>query len=307
MRAYVFPGQGSQYAGMGRQLANTCAVARQTFHEADEALGFPLSRLCFEGPEETLKLTENTQPALLAVSIAVFRVLREQGKIPDLVAGHSLGEYSALVAAGSLDFCDALRLVRRRGQLMQEAVPVGDGAMVAIMGLDLEAVALICRRAAQNQVVAPANQNSPVQIAVAGHKEAVERVMDLAREAGARRVVPLSVSAPFHCPLMGPAQEAMEPLLREARFEDLQYPLVNNVDARRVTTAGEARDGLIRQIAAMVRWSEAVHKMAKAGADTFVEVGPGRVLTGLIRKTLSGVRTSSVEKPEQVKVYVETG
>lgn len=304
MRAFIFPGQGSQYAGMGRELSESSPVARAVFDEADEVLGFRLSRLCFEGPQEELTLTENAQPALLAASVAVFRVLREEGVGADLVAGHSLGEYSALVAAESLILADALRLVRERGRLMQEAVPVGTGAMAAVIGLPLEEVEKICREAAEDEIVAPANQNSPEQIAISGHARAVERAGRMAAERGAKRVIPLPVSAPFHCALMLPAQQKMAPLLNEADFRALQVPLVNNVDAELVRSGIDAREGLIRQISSMVRWTGDLKRLYGEGARDFVEVGPGRVLTGLVRRTLSDVRVKSVEKPEQVDQYV---
>lgn len=304
MRAFVFPGQGSQYPGMGSQLARVYPEARETFQEADDALNVSLSTLCFEGPKEVLVLTQNTQPALLTVSIAVFRVLQSKGVIPDFVAGHSLGEYSALVAAGSLEFTQALRLVRRRGELMQRAVPVGVGAMAAIVGLDLEAIIQVCREATGTGIVVPANHNSPVQIAVAGHKEAVEKASKLALERGARRAVELPVSAPFHCELMRPAEDGMRPLLSAAPFRDLGIPLVNNVDAAVVRDGEQARDGLIRQITAMVRWTESVQLMAASGVLEFVEVGAGKVLSGLVRRIARGVTTASIETPEQVEAYV---
>ncbi|GAB4237321.1 MAG: ACP S-malonyltransferase [Acidobacteriota bacterium] len=304
VRAFLFPGQGSQYAGMGKLLAERFPEAAAVFREADEVLDFPLSRLCFEGPEEELRLTENTQPAILAVSVAVYRVLESRGREPDLVAGHSLGEYSALVAAGSLRFSDALRLVRRRGRFMQEAVPVGVGGMVAVIGLDLPAVVGLCEAAAEGEVVTPANQNAPDQIVVAGHAGALERFSKLAKEAGARRVVPLPVSAPFHCPLMKPAQDKMRPLLEQTAFDDLRFPLVNNYDARRVISGEEAREGLIHQIASMVRWTESLQLMWDLGVREFVEVGPGRVLSGLVKRTLKEAEVRAVETPEQVEDYV---
>lgn len=307
MRAFLFPGQGSQYAGMGKRLAERFPEAAAVFREADDVLGFPLSRLCFEGPEEELRLTENTQPAILTVSVAVYRVLEGLGVVPDIVAGHSLGEYSALVAAGSLEFADALRLVRRRGRFMQEAVPVGVGGMVAVIGLDLPTVVRLCDAAAEEEVITPANQNAPDQIVVAGHCAALERFSKLAKEAGARRVVPLPVSAPFHCPLMKPAQDRMRPLLEETAFDDLRFPLVNNYDARRVFSGEEAREGLIHQIASMVRWTESLQLMWDLGAREFVEVGPGRVLSGLVKRTLSEAETRAVETPEQVEDYVSVG
>ncbi len=306
MKAFVFPGQGSQFAGMGKELASDRPEARAVFDEADEVLGFPLSRLCFEGPEDQLVLTENTQPALLAVSTAVYRVLEAEGVLPDVVAGHSLGEYSALVAAGSLTLADALRLVRERGRCMQEAVPVGVGAMAAVIGLDLSAVEKVCAEAAQGQVVSPANQNAPEQVAIAGHAEAVARASELATERGAKRVIPLPVSAPFHSRLMKPAEDRMRPLLGQVEFRDLRVPMVNNFDARRITRGDDAREGLVRQIASMVRWTESIQCMADYGAEEYVEVGPGRVLIGLIRRIVKEARLVALEKPAQVEDYVRS-
>ena len=305
MKAFVFPGQGSQYPGMGKELSQEYPRAAEVFLEADEALGFPLSKLCFEGPKDELTLTQNTQPALLSVSVAVFRVLTDLGASPDFVAGHSLGEYSALVAAGALSFTDALLLVRKRGQFMQEAVPVGTGAMAAIIGLDIAAVNAVCRDAAQEQVVSPANENAADQVAIAGHAAAVKRACELALSRGARRAIALPVSAPFHCSLMEPAQRRMIPLLEAVEFEDLRFPMVNNVDAKVVTSGDEARDGLIRQIPSTVRWRESILRLSEEGVGSFVEVGAGRVLTGLIRRVAGAARCASIEKPEQVKSYVQ--
>ena len=295
--AFVFPGQGSQKVGMGRALAEAFPESRQTLAAADEALGFPLSRLCFEGPESDLQLTANTQPAILAVSVAAFRALASRGIRPDRVAGHSLGEYSALVAAGALAFEDAVVAVRRRGEYMQEAVPVGEGAMAAILALDLAAVEEACRRAAQGRVVAPANINSPGQVVIAGHADAVKRAMEACQAAGARRAVLLPVSAPFHCALMEPAQERMAADLSRIPFRDPAIPLINNVDARMVRAAAECREGLVRQVSAPVRWQQSVEAMVKDGVTAFVEVGPGTVLTGLIKKISKGTEVLNAEDP----------
>lgn len=269
---------------MGRDLSERFEVARRTFAEADEALGFALSRLCFDGPAEELQLTANTQPAILACSVAAHRVVTEAGIRPAYVAGHSLGEYSALVAAGSLGFAEALRLVRHRGQYMQEAVPVGTGAMAALVGLTREQVEAICREAAGDEVVAPANLNTPSQIVVAGHRGAVERVREQALAAGAKRAVLLPVSAPFHCSLMRPAQQRLAPELEAAPFADLGVPLVNNVRAEEVRSGAAARQGLREQIPAPVLWEQSVRRLLAAGVEQFVEIGPGRVLTGMMRQ-----------------------
>jgi len=268
---------------MGRDLAESYTAARAAFDEADRALGFPLSGLCFNGPEEDLQLTANTQPAILTASVAAFCALSEKGFKPDFVAGHSLGEYSALVAAGALRLGDAARLVRRRGELMQVAVPVGVGAMAAILGIDAERVAEACEAASKGQVCAPANFNSPEQTVIAGHKEAVERAVEECKARGARRALMLKVSAPFHSALMRPAQEKMIEPLNVTPFNDLSYPIVNNVDAAVVTGGSQSRDALIRQISAPVRWTESVMKMFKEGVETFVEIGPGKVLIGLVK------------------------
>ncbi len=281
----MFPGQGSQYVGMGRELASLYPVARQTFEEADCALGCKLSDICFDGPEEQLRLTEITHPAILTVSVAAFRVMREKGLQPDVVAGHSLGEYSAHVAAGTLVFEDAVRAVRNRGRYMQEAVPVGMGAMAAILGLPLADVEQVCAQAAHaKEVVQAANINSPEQVVISGSKAAVERAAELARQRGAKRVVLLPVSAPFHCALMQPAQDRLAADLHVLKFHAMQYPLVSNVDAGLVTDPGQARDALIRQVTGSVRWLDSMRLLVQHGVQTFVEVGPGKVLCGLMRQ-----------------------
>ncbi len=299
--AFLFPGQGSQRAGMGRRLFEVFPESRQVFEEADRTLGSALSRLCFEGPEAELQLTENTQPAILATSVAALRALAARGLRPGWVAGHSLGEYTAMVAAGVLSLADALRAVRERGRFMQEAVPPGLGAMCAVVGLGRAAVEQACREAAGNEVVSPANLTSPDQIVIAGHGSAVERAAERCKAAGARKVVPLPVSAPFHCALMKPAQQRLEPVLSAIAFRDPGLPLVSNVDARLAATAAECRDGLVRQVASPVRWQESVELLGRLGVTTFVEVGPGSVLSGLVKRILKGVRTLSVDAPESLE------
>lgn len=284
--AFLFPGQGAQSVGMGRDLAQNFPVARRIFEEADDVLGFSISALCFSGPEEQLRLTEFTQPAIFTVSIAAQRVLAEQGIVPQYAAGHSLGEYSANVASRVLSFADALRIVRRRGQLMQQAVPDGTGAMAAILGMSPEAVAELCRDAAAetNAAVVAANINSPEQTVVSGAKAAVERASALAKDRGAKRAVMLQVSAPFHCPLMQPAENALAPLLEAVPFTDAAFPIVVNVDAAPLSSGAELRQALIRQVTGTVRWAESMQWMLSAGVTNFIEVGPGRVLSGLLRQ-----------------------
>lgn len=283
MLALTFPGQGSQFAGMGKSLADAYPAAAAVFAAADEALGSPLSKLCFEGPEEQLKLTENTQPALLTVSVAAWRVLFELGYRPDFVAGHSLGEYSALVAAESLAFADAVRLVRKRGQYMQAAVPAGVGAMAALLKMPGDALDRVLAEAAQGEVVSAANLNSPDQVVIAGHAGAVNRAVELAKAAGAKRAVLLPVSAPFHCVLMQPAQEKLKADLDATTFRDLAVPLINNWQAREIRTGAEAREGLYQQVPNPVRWTETVRLLAALGVTSAIEAGAGGVLTGLVK------------------------
>ncbi len=282
--AFLFPGQGSQAVGMGKELAEKYPAARETFDEADEALGYKLSQLCFEGPEEKLRLTEITQPAILTASVAAWRVLREKGVNPSFVAGHSLGEYSANVAAGTLSFSDAVRTVRNRGKYMQEAVPVGVGAMAAILGMDLEKVAAVCRDAAEGEVCEAANINSAEQIVISGHGAAVERATKLASERGAKRAIILPVSAPFHCSLMRPAQDKLAADLESLGFQKPAVPIVCNVDAAAIDDGGRARDALVRQVTGAVKWEQSVRLLIAKGVQVFVEVGPGKVLCGLMRQ-----------------------
>lgn len=303
--AFLFPGQGAQYSGMGRELVEKYGAARRAFAIADRALAgqgngaaVSISNLCFQGTPEELKLTENTQPALLTCSVAIFRVLEEKGVVPDYVAGHSLGEYSALVAAESLTLEDAVVAVRKRGKYMQEAVPVGAGAMAALLGLSLAAVEEICADAsseAGGEVVSPANINSPEQVVIAGTDAAVRQAVDLAKKRGAKRAVLLQVSAPFHCALMKPAQDRLADDLMALNFSDPRFPLVNNLNAAEVRTGEQARAGLIGQVAAPVKWAEAIRRLLGLGVDTFVEVGPGRVLCGLLRQMDKKVSAMNVE------------
>lgn len=283
--AFLFPGQGSQAVGMGKELAAMYPVAQQTFEEADAALGYKLSQVCWEGPEDKLKLTEITQPAILASSIAAYRVLESMGYAPSYVAGHSLGEYSAHVAAGTLSFPDAVKTVRNRGQYMQEAVPVGVGAMAAILALPLHALEEVCREATQaGACCQPANINSDGQIVISGSKEAVERAADLAKQKGAKRAVMLPVSAPFHCALMQPAQDRLMADLKALTFHAMETPLVTNVDAKVIQSPEDARDALIRQVTGAVQWEKSVRVLISEGVHTFIEVGPGKVLSGLMRQ-----------------------
>ena len=299
--AFVFPGQGSQYIGMGKSLAENFAAARAIFDQADQALGFSLTQLCFEGPAETLQLTENMQPALLTVSVAAWRVLTEQHVHPDFVAGHSLGEYSALVAAGSLDFADAVRLVRKRGQYMQEAVPVGVGAMAALLKLPADKLYSVLAEASQGEVVTAANHNSPDQVVIAGHAGAVARAIELAKAAGARRAILLPVSAPFHCPLMEPAQRRLQADLDATEFRDPAVPLVNGWQARVVRSGVEAREGLYQQVPNPVRWTDVIGELSSQGVSRFVEVGAGGVLTGLLRNIDGGLEGSKFGEAEDLE------
>ena len=303
--AFLFPGQASQYPGMGKDLAANFPESRAVFDEADAALGFSISQLCFEGSEEALKLTENTQPAILTVSVAAYRALASRGIEPDFAAGHSLGEYSALVAAGALEFSDAVKLVRQRGRYMQEAVPAGEGAMAAILGLSPADVAEVCKKAAGGEVVSPANLNSPEQTVIAGGAAAVKRAVETASQSGAKRAVILSVSAPFHCAMLMPAQQRLEPDLRATKFSDLRFPLVTNADAEAISSGDEARESLIRQVTMPVRWLESVREMIEQGVNIFVEVGPGKVLSGLLRQIDRSVRCFNTEDAASLQATLE--
>jgi len=298
--AFLFPGQGSQAVGMGKALADVSPLAAAIWREADEAAGFPLSRLCFEGPADELALTANTQPAILTASVAAAAVLRERGISPDLCAGHSLGEYSALAVSGALGFADAVRLVRKRGEFMQEAVPVGTGAMAALMGLDVEAAEKACAEAAQGEVVNVANINSPGQIVIAGHKAAVERAVKAAAALGGRKSVLLPVSAPFHSALMKPAADRLAALLERVTVRAPRVPVVRNVDGGVTTVADDVKPFLVRQVASPVRWTDCLQTLAREGASVWLEVGPGRVLSGLLRRTIDGARAHAVEDPDSL-------
>lgn len=295
-KAFIFPGQGSQYAGMGKNLVDNFKVAAETFQEADDALGFKLSALCFNGPEEELKLTANTQPAILATSIAALRVVRSETSLAaDFMAGHSLGEFSALVAAGTFPFADALRTVRARGTFMQEAVPVGVGAMAAILSVEAGALAEICAEAAQGEVVAPANFNSPGQIVIAGHATAVNRAIEIAKGKGFRKAMLLPVSAPFHSALMTPAGLRLREVLAAVNLADLSVPVVTNVEALPNADAARVKELLVTQVSAPVRWDESVRKMVSLGVTSFIEIGPGKVLSGLVKRIEKEVATANIE------------
>ncbi len=302
--AFLFPGQGSQFTGMGKALAEAYPESREAFDQADGALERPVSRLCFEGPDSELALTENTQPCILAVSVAALRALQARGLSPVAAAGHSLGEYAAHVAAGTLRFDESVRCVRRRGRFMQDAVKVGEGAMAAILGLDVAAVEQACADAAGDQVVSAANLNGPKQVVIAGHTAAVERAVDACREAGARRALMLQVSAPFHCSLMEPAADRLNAVLETTEFRDPTIPVYSNADAEAISGGVEARQALVRQVASPVRWTELIEKMLDDGIETFVEVGPGKVLAGLVRGIRRTARVFPAGDPDGVEAAV---
>ncbi len=305
--AYIFPGQGSQSVGMGKDLFDNFAAARDTFNEADEAIGFPLAAMCFEGNDEDLQLTANTQPAILATSVATYRAMRSEGfPVPAFVAGHSLGEYSALVAADVLDFGDALRTVRKRGTYMQDAVPVGVGAMAAVLGLDVESIELGCTEAAEGQVCSPANINSRSQVVIAGNTEAVERACEILKGKGAKRAIKLNVSAPFHCGLMMPAEERLAVDLRELAYGRFSMPIIHNVDAEENDDPEAVADALKKQVSSPVKWLQSVEKLRSLGIEKFVEVGPGKVLSGLVRQIDGDAVCSNVENTESLRTTLET-
>lgn len=300
--AYIFPGQGSQSVGMGKDLFDNFTAARRVFEEADDALGFSLSAMCFSGDETDLQLTANTQPAILTASVAAFRAMESEGfPKPNFVAGHSLGEYSALVAAGVLDFADAVRTVRKRGTYMQDAVPVGVGAMAAILGLDVEIIEAGCHEAADGQVCSPANINSPSQVVIAGNTEAIDRACEILKEKGAKRAIKLNVSAPFHCALIMPAQENLSEDLKNLSYGQFAFPIVHNVDADENNDPDLVCDKLTRQVSSPVRWLQSVENLIANGVDTFVEVGPGKVLTGLVRQINREARGFNVENTEGLR------
>lgn len=305
MLAFLFPGQGSQYAGMGKDLASEFPIAARTFAEANEALGFDLATLCYTGPEDELRLTQNTQPAILTTSIAAFRVLQAESDLqPSYAAGHSLGEYSALVCAGALEFADAVRIVRERGRFMQEAVPVGQGAMAAVLGLDGDLLEKVCAEAAQGQVVAPANFNSEGQVVIAGHAEAVERAIALAKEQGAKRAMLLPVSAPFHCALMQPAGERLAGVLENVEIGSMRLPVISNVEAAPNQDPDRVRELLVRQVSAPVRWDDTIQYMLDQQVDHFVEIGPGKVLAGLMKRKARGARVENVQEASDLRTLL---
>jgi [acyl-carrier-protein] S-malonyltransferase len=305
--AYIFPGQGSQAVGMGKDLYDNFAVSREVFEEADDALGFSLSEMCFSGDESDLQLTANTQPAILTTSIAAFKAMEAEGfPVADFVAGHSLGEYSALVAAGAMSFSDAVQTVRKRGTYMQEAVPIGIGAMAAILGLPLETIETACAEAAENEICSPANINSPAQIVIAGNTEAVDRAIELLKSRGAKRAIKLNVSAPFHCALMLPAQERLAEDLQEINFRDLRFPIIENVSGEANTKGERVRTALTEQVSKPVRWAQSVENLINEGVTTFVEVGAGKILSGLVRQINRDVRCLNVENFDSLKQAVPT-
>ena len=305
--AYIFPGQGSQAVGMGKDLFDNYTAAREVFQAADDALSFSLSEMCFAGTDAELQLTANTQPAILTASIAAYRAMESEGfPKPAFVAGHSLGEYSALVAAGVLDFADAVRTVRKRGTYMQSAVPVGVGAMAAILGLDVATVEAGCAEAAEEQVCSPANMNSPSQVVIAGNADAVDRACEILKEKGAKRAIKLNVSAPFHCALMTPAQERLEADLKELKYSSFFFPIVHNVDAAANDDAGKVCDKLTNQVSSPVRWLQSVEMMAANGVEKFIEIGPGKVLTGLVRQIRKDAAYANVENTESLRNTLET-
>lgn len=306
MIAFLFPGQGSQHAGMGKDLAENFPVARQVFEEANDALGVDLASLCFNGPEEDLKLTANTQPAILTTSIAALRVLEtEIGIAPNCAAGHSLGEYSALVCAGALNFADAVRIVRQRGTFMQEAVPLGTGAMAAILGLDKETLERVCRDAALGQVVSPANFNSAGQVVIAGNTEAVDRAMNLAKEHGAKRALPLPVSAPFHCSLMIPAGERLADVLADIKVGDMTVPVITNVEATPNQDASRVCQLLVDQVSAPVLWEDTIACMINLEVERYIEIGPGKVLAGLVKRMAKDSTIQNVQNVSDIRVLTE--
>ena len=307
MIAYIFPGQGSQTVGMGKDLYDNFSVAKQVFEEADDALGFKLSEMCFAGTAEDLALTANTQPAILTTSVAALRAMQSENfPSPAFVAGHSLGEYSALVAAGAISFSDAIKTVRKRGTYMQEAVPFGTGAMAAILGLELETVEKACEEAKQGQICSAANINSPAQIVIAGNAEAVDRATEILKERGAKRAIKLNVSAPFHCDLMLPAQEKLATDLQHLTYSDLQFPIIENVSAQANSNGERVRGALTEQVSKPVRWAQSVEKLIAEGVETFVEVGAGKILSGLVRQINRDVRSLNVENSDSLKIALDT-